>query len=134
MINVIILVFVGGAIGAMLREFIMLMVPHAEGFPLDILVANLIAAFLLGLVTALHKRAVLTDDVNSMLGTGVMGGLSTFSSMVYGALILMMTSTSDLTVAILYLLANLILGYIVVILGLKLGGDGVTPAPRPRIG
>jgi CrcB protein len=34
-------VFVGGALGAVLREFVMLAVPNlADGFPLDILVAN----------------------------------------------------------------------------------------------
>lgn len=46
--NLIILVFVGGAFGAMCREFIMLSVPRlADGFPMDIFVANIIAAFLL---------------------------------------------------------------------------------------
>ena len=36
----------------MLREFVMLMAPNpVDGFPLDILAANLVAAFLLGLVT-----------------------------------------------------------------------------------
>jgi CrcB protein len=56
MLNLVVLVLVGGGLGAMLREFIMLMVPNlADGFPLDILVANLLAAFLLGLITALHR-------------------------------------------------------------------------------
>ena len=54
MLDYFIVVFVGGAVGAMLREFIMLMVPNlADSFPLDILVANLVATFLLGLTTAL---------------------------------------------------------------------------------
>ena len=49
MINLVIMVFVGGALGALLREFFMLTVPPlADGFPLDILAANLLAAFLLG--------------------------------------------------------------------------------------
>jgi hypothetical protein len=62
-VNFVILVFVGGGPGAMLREFVMLMVPNpVDGFPLDILVANLLAAFLLGLVTALHRWQVLSDD------------------------------------------------------------------------
>lgn len=69
MLNLVILVLVGGGLGAMLREFIMLMVPNlADGFPLDILVANLLAAFLLGLITALHRWQVLSDDVNMLLG------------------------------------------------------------------
>ena len=45
MVNFIILVMVGGGLGAMLREFVMLMVPNpVNGFPLDILAANLLAA------------------------------------------------------------------------------------------
>ena len=75
---------VGGGLGAMLREFVMLMVPNpVNGFPLDILVANLLAAVLLGLVTALHRCQTLYDDVNMLLGAGIMGGMSTFSSFVY---------------------------------------------------
>jgi hypothetical protein len=74
----------------MLRELIMLVVPNlADSFPLDILVANLVAAFLLGLVTALHRCQVVSDDVNMLLGAGIMGGMSTFSSFVYGSVVLL---------------------------------------------
>jgi fluoride exporter len=60
-VNIVILVFVGGALGAVVREFTMLMVPNLlDNFPLDILVANLAAAFLLGLVTALHRRQIVS--------------------------------------------------------------------------
>lgn len=125
MINIIILVIVGGAIGAMLREFIMLMVPHlAYGFPMDILVANIVAAFLLGLVAALHGRKVLSDSVNTMLGTGVMGGLSTFSSFAYGSVVLMATSTASALAALAYVVVSVVVGYLAVIVGLKLGGQG----------
>jgi fluoride exporter len=122
-INIVILVFAGGALGAMLREFVMLMVPHlADGFPLDILVANLVAAFLLGLVSALHDRQVLSDSVNTMLGTGVMGGLSTFSSFAYGSIVLMGLSAASAFVAVAYVVISIVLGYLAVIAGLRLGG------------
>jgi len=125
-INTVILVFVGGAVGAMLREFVMLMVPTlADGLPLDILVANLVAAFLLGLVTALHRRKVLTDGVNTLLGTGVMGGLSTFSSFVYGSFVLMSASFDGALVSLLYVVASMLLGFVAVVIGLKLGGSGL---------
>jgi len=126
MINLIILVFVGGAIGAMVREFLMLGVPDlADGFPMSILVANVVAAFLLGIVTGMHNRRAVSDDVNTMVGTGIMGGLSTFSSFVYGAFVLMTaSSTSGAVVAIVYVLISLVLGYGAVLLGLKLGERG----------
>ena len=85
-IKTLILVFVGGALGAILREFLMLMVPQgSRGFPLDILAANLVAALLLGLVARLNRRKVASDEVYALIGTGIAGGLSTFSSFAYGS-------------------------------------------------
>jgi fluoride exporter len=123
-VNFVMLVFVGGALGAMLREFVMLMVPNlADGFPLDILVANLVAAYLLGVVAALHSRQVVSDGVNLLVGTGITGGLSTFSSFAYGMAVLTTASTASAVVASAYVVISLVLGYIAVIVGLKLGGQ-----------
>ena len=129
MVNFVILVMVGGGLGAMLREFVMLMVPNpVDGFPLDILVANLLAAFLLGLVTALHRCQILSDDVNMLLGAGIMGGMSTFSSFVYGSVVLIQASIASAAVALVYVGASLVLGYLAIIVGEKLGGQARRPA------
>ena len=128
MVNFVILVLVGGGLGAMLREFVMLMVPNpVDGFPLDILAANLLAAFLLGLVTALHGRQVLSDDVYMLLGAGIMGGMSTFSSFVYGSVVLMQASIASAVVASVYVVVSLVLGYIAIVVGEKLGGQARRP-------
>jgi CrcB protein len=128
MVNFVILVLVGGGLGAMLREFVMLMVPNpVDGFPLDILVANLLAAFLLGLVTALHGRRVLSDDVYMLLGAGIMGGMSTFSSFVYGSAVLMHASIASAVVALVYVVVSLVLGYLAIVVGEKLGGQARRP-------
>jgi len=112
----------------MLREFSMLMVPNlADNFPLDILVANLMAAFLLGLVTALHRRQIASEGAEMLIGTGIAGGLSTFSSFVYGAVVLMSASTASAVVASVYVVISLVLGYIAVTVGLRLGGQGSAP-------
>lgn len=125
MINSIILVFIGGAVGAIIRELLMLGTPHiSDNFPLDILVANVVAAFLLGLVTALHTRRVISDDTNLLVGTGVMGGLSTFSSFVYGAVVLIGASTQSALVAVVYVVISLVIGYGAVTLGMKCGKGG----------
>jgi fluoride exporter len=124
-VKTVILVFVGGTLGAILREFTMLMVPNlADSFPLDILVANLVAAFLLGLVTALHRRQIVSEGAEMLVGTGIAGGLSTFSSFAYGAVVLMSVSTASAAVASVYVVISLVLGYIAVTVGLKLGGQG----------
>jgi len=121
-IKIIAVVFVGGAVGAMLREFLMLIVPSlADGFPLDILAANLVASFLLGFATALHGRKVLSDSVNSLMGTGIAGGLSTFSSFAYGVAMLATASATSAVVPFAYVVVSLVLGYVAVAAGLMLG-------------
>ena len=128
MVNLVILVMVGGGLGAMLREFVMLMVPNpVDGFPLDILVANLLAAFLLGLVTAMHRWQVLSDDVYMLMGAGIMGGMSTFSSFVYGSVVLMHASIASAVVASVYVVVSLALGYLAIIVGDKLGSQARRP-------
>ena len=122
MTNFVIPVFVGGALGAVLREFVMLAVPNlADGFPLDILVANLVAAFLLGLVAALRGRQLVSEGVYMLVGTGIAGGLSTFSSFAYAVAVLTTASTASAVVASTYVVISLVLGYVAVIVGLKLG-------------
>jgi fluoride exporter len=122
MVNIIVLVVVGGAFGSVLREFTMQMVPHlAYNFPLDILVANLAADFLLGLAAALHARQVLSNDCYMMVGTGIMGGWSTFSSFAYGSVALISASKASAVVGLVYVVFSMVLGYIAVIVGGKLG-------------
>src|SRR3546814_10469268 len=50
------------------------------GFPLDIFYANILAAFILGLTFGNQRIKKVSDDSVLFVGTGVMGGLSTFSS------------------------------------------------------
>lgn len=125
-VKIAILVFAGGTLGAMLREFAMTMVPKmTDHFPLDILVANLLASFLLGLVTGLHRRKIVSERAEMLLGTGIAGGLSTFSSFIYGAVVLMSASTASAVVASAYVVTSLVLGYVAVVVGLKIGqGSG----------
>jgi len=89
---------------------------------MDILVANLVATFLLAVVTALHRRQIVSDRTNMLIGTGTMGGLSTFSSFAYGVVVLMSASTASAIVASVYVVTSLALGYVAVVVGLKIGG------------
>jgi fluoride exporter len=121
----VLLVFIGGAVGAIVREFLMLLVPTlSRGFPLDILVANVVASLLIGFSTARHNRKVINDGWHLMVTTGIMGGLSTFSSFAYASSVLMRGSMTSVLVAAAYVLISLVLGYIAVIVGMKLGARG----------
>jgi fluoride exporter len=116
--NFVAMVFLGGGAGAVMREILMLVIPRlADNFPLDILVANLAASFVLGLVTVLCRRHVVSDGINLLVGTGIAGGLSTFSSFAYGTVVLMSGSAASLVIASAYVLISLFLGYIAVVCG-----------------
>lgn len=78
------LVFLGGSLGAGIREGLTLLFP-AEGFPWTIFVINLSGAFLLGfLLEALSRRGAdrgVRRVSRLLLGTGVLGGFTTYSTL-----------------------------------------------------
>lgn len=49
-------------------------------YPLGTTVINVTGSFLLGLVTGLATQAVISEDWRMILGVGVMGGYTTFST------------------------------------------------------
>jgi CrcB protein len=117
------LVFIGGAVGSITREFLMLVVPTlSRGFPLDILAANVVASFLIGFSTGRHNRKVINDGWHLLVTTGIMGGLSTFSSFAYASSVLMTASLTGALVAIAYVLTSLTMGFVAVIAGMRIGG------------
>lgn len=125
MSRLVLLVFVGGGIGALVRELLMLGVRRGyDGFPLDILAANLIGSLVLGLAAGLHARRRIGDLANTLIGTGFCGGLTTFSSFVYASVVLFAASGQGAAVAAVYVGASLVLGYLAVRLGQRLGAAG----------
>jgi len=58
-----------------------------------------------------------------LLGTGIMGGMSTFSSFVYGSIVLMQASTASAIVASVYVVTSLLFGDLAIVVGEKLGGQ-----------
>ena len=117
------LVFIGGGIGAAVRELLMLVVANLPGgFPMPIFIANMTAAFLIGVMSALTiPGGVIGTGGKLLLITGIMGGLSTFSSFVW-ATDQMLANPAEQANAIVYLVLSMVAGFLLVELGLWLGG------------
>lgn len=114
-------IFFGGALGAIIRELLMINVPTlSDSFPMDIFVANILASFLLGITAALFQHKRISQYVNAFVATGVMGGLSTFSSFIYGSFEIMQ-HPNKLWVGICYITLSLVIGFVTIMLGLWLG-------------
>jgi CrcB protein len=80
---IIVLVFLGGSIGAPARYLIDRAVQrrHDSAFPLGTLTVNLIGCLMLGMLTGAARS--LPHDLVVLAGTGVCGALTTFSTFGY---------------------------------------------------
>lgn len=75
------LIAVGGGVGAALRFLLDGLVKARVGrFPLGTLVINVSGSFVLGLVTGLGESGAIPSVSVVVLGTGMMGGYTTFST------------------------------------------------------
>jgi fluoride exporter len=76
-------VFVGGALGTLARAvLVVLAAPEPGRWPWPTFAVNIVGAFLLGyFTTRLLERLPVSSYRRPLLGTGVCGGLTTFSTM-----------------------------------------------------
>lgn len=104
-------VFVGGAIGTLGRAALSEAFPHSPTqWPWPTFGVNVLAALLLGyFVTRLQERLPLSSYRRPLLGTGLCGGLSTFSTMQVE--LLKMIDAHAYGLAIGYAVASIVVGY-----------------------
>lgn len=110
-------IFAGGAVGAALRTGLVELAPtHAGRWPWVTFAVNLAGSFLLGyLVTRLQERLPITAYQRPLLGTGLCGALTTFST--FQLELLRMLDRGDDLPALAYCAASLAAGFA----GLALG-------------
>ena len=104
-------IFAGGAIGTLFRAWLAVAFPHSPtNWPWPTFVVNIVAAFLLGyFVTRLQERLPLSSYRRPLLGTGLCGGLSTFSTMQVE--LLKMLDARAYLLATLYAVASIVFGF-----------------------
>jgi fluoride exporter len=113
-------IFAGGALGTLARAALSAAFPHAAtAWPWPTFAVNITAALLLGyLVTRLQEGPPRSRYWRPLLGTGLCGGLSTFSTMQVE--ILKMLSAHAWWLAAGYSTASIVAGYGAICLGTAL--------------
>ncbi|WP_062518630.1 FluC/FEX family fluoride channel [Demequina silvatica] len=97
----------GCGLGACVR-FALGWLDHARTFPWPTIAANVLGSALLGAVVAAGDDALVTPAWAFVLGTGVAGGLSTFSSLAVD--IVVMAKDRRVRATALYVAATCVLG------------------------
>ncbi|WIB25264.1 fluoride efflux transporter CrcB [Curtobacterium sp. MCSS17_015] len=114
------LVAIGGGAGAALRFVLDGVVrTRVTGFPLGTLVINVSGSLVLGLVTGLGESGTFAAPVVAVVGTGMMGGYTTFSTASVETVQLLRTGKTRL--AVLNGLGTLVVSVGAAALGLWLG-------------
>jgi CrcB protein len=110
-------IFIGGAVGGAARTGLSELAPtHAGQWPWVTFAVNIVGCLLLGyFVTRLQERLPITAYRRPLLGTGLCGGLTTFST--FQIELLMLLDRGDLGLALGYAAASLAAGFAGVALG-----------------
>lgn len=110
----ILLVFLGGGLGAVLRYLI----AHVFGsvqLPIPTFIANMLGCFLIGLSMPLFVARVDSATMRLFIVTGLLGGLTTFSTFTYETIQLFENTTPFLALANIF--GNVICGLVLAMLG-----------------
>ena len=127
-------VVIGGALGSGARYGVSHLLPTQDGFPVGTFVENVVGAFLLGLLLETLLRAGAEDRTRRMLrlglGTGVLGGFTTYSALALE--VERLWARGEMGLALGYGLGSVVLGTFTATLGIVLAararrsrGDGV---------
>ena len=88
------------------------------------LVVNLIGSFIIGYILgASHELRAVSDSTRLFFVVGVLGGLTTFSSLAHETVYLTNSPSAGITVGLGHLSANILLGLAAVWLGAWLGNE-----------
>lgn len=114
------LVFVGGGVGSILRFFICKYLNDTTtGIPYGTFLANSIGSLCIGFILGLSfKSNILNENYTLLLATGFCGGFTTFSTFAYENHVFL--KSGDFVSFALYTIASFILGFLAVFMGMYL--------------
>ncbi|MCL4119655.1 UNVERIFIED_CONTAM: hypothetical protein GTU68_005801 [Idotea baltica] len=116
----ILLVFVGGGFGSVLRFIIGKYLNNSEnGIPYGTFLANILGSLLIGIILGYAlKNDTLSSSQTVLLATGFCGGFTTFSTFAYENHVFL--KSGDFMSFALYTIASFVIGFLAVFLGLYL--------------
>ena len=114
------LVFIGGGTGSVLRFIIGKFLNNSEnGIPYGTFTANILGSLLIGIILGLAaKNETLTQNHTLLLATGFCGGFTTFSTFAYENHIFL--KSGDFTSFAFYTIVSFIIGFLAVFAGIYL--------------
>ncbi len=115
-----ILVFVGGGFGSVLRFIIGKWLNNTEnGIPYGTFVANILGSLLIGFILGFAaKNESLTQSQTLLLATGFCGGFTTFSTFAYENHLFL--KSGDFTSFAFYTITSFVIGFLAVFIGIYL--------------
>lgn len=116
----VLLVFLGGGFGSVLRYIIGKYLNSAEnGIPYGTFASNILGSLLIGIILGLAlKNDTLSQNQTLLLATGFCGGFTTFSTFVYENHIFL--KSGDFTSFAIYTIASFVVGFLAVFFGMYL--------------
>lgn len=116
-------VIVGGAAGTAVRFVLVDALPSVSGFPVPVLAINLLGAFALGFLLDVLARLGPDEGTRQrlrlLLGTGVLGGFTTYSTLSVDTVTLL--HNGHPVEAVVYSLGTLVFGALATLAGIALG-------------
>lgn len=118
--NHLLLIFVGGGVGSVLRYLVGRMVNGScqGSFPWGTFTANIIGCLLIGLITAAIARWHLTEEIRLLLVVGLCGGFTTFSTFCNETFQLL--SSDHVATALAYVASSIVIGVTMTMIAIKL--------------
>ncbi|MFT4685025.1 MAG: CrcB protein [Flavobacteriales bacterium] len=116
----VLLVFIGGGFGSVLRYLLGKYLNNSEtGIPYGTFTANILGSLLIGLILGFAiKNDTLSSNQTILLATGFCGGFTTFSTFAYENHV--MLKSGDFMNFAIYTIASFAVGFLAVFLGMYL--------------
>lgn len=119
-LDLVLLVFIGGALGTSARYGLALVIPEPSGWPWPTLIVNAVGAFVLGAFLELLLRTGPDEGMRQRIrifgATGVLGGFTTYSSLTVETVLL--ANGAHYVEAGIYAVVSLIIGLLAAITGI----------------